>query len=132
MYSELQALDDSYLKIKIQRMLKATLRRPSQLPLLYWLTTEYTAHTETRGKHLNGEILLYPNELKKCEMAFEKLFGLHDIDPITKKPILNADGTIKQKKGRRFAIDFPIKSRNDQIRMRGGSFMQFTTGHRMP
>jgi hypothetical protein len=112
---ELASLDDSYLKKKIQRKLSTALSRSS----LFWFTTEYDTHTETRGKHLNGEILLYPAELKKCEQAFKELFGLHDKDPTTGQTILNKDGTPKQKKALRFAIDFPIDSRVRQIREKG-------------
>lgn len=112
---ELNAMSDSYLKKAIQRKLKDTFG----ITPLYWLTTEYDNQREECGKHLNGEILLHVGEREKCEQAFKELFGLHDIDPATKKPIINANGTIKQKKMLRFAIDFPIKSRRKQARLYG-------------
>lgn len=112
---ELSQLEDSYLKKKIQRKLKTALQRAP----LYWLTTEYDTMTETRGKHLNGEICLYPGEIEKCEQAFRELFGLHRINPDTNQLIRKADGSIRQKKGLRFAINFPIASRNKEAKNKG-------------
>jgi hypothetical protein len=118
---ELNLLSDSHLKKAIQRKLKATLQETP----MYWLTTEYDNQKENSGKHLNGEILLYPNELEKCKQAFKELFGLHRIDPETKKHVLNADGTIKQKNGLRFAINFPISSRNKIAKKEGDFYTVF-------
>jgi len=118
---ELNEMSDSSLRQAIQRKLKHTFG----ITPLYWLTTEYDNHKERHGKHLNGEILLYPGQLEKCEQSFEKLFGLHWINPNTKKPRMNADGTIRQKKGLRFAIDFPIESRRNQARLYGEFYSVF-------
>ena len=118
---ELNLLSDSHLKKAIQRKLKTILH---DVPM-YWLTTEYDNQKEDSGKHLNGEILLQPNELEKCEQAFKELFGQHRINPETKKPIFNADGSIKQKKGLRFAINFPIASRNDTAKKEGDFYSVF-------
>jgi hypothetical protein len=118
---ELNAMSDSQLRQAIRRKLKDTF---GIIPL-YWLTTEYDNHQEQYGKHLNGEISLYPGQLEICKQAFKELFGLHWIDPDTKKPRMNADGTIRQKKGLRFAIDFPIASRRNQARLYGEFYSVF-------
>jgi len=118
---ELNAMSDSHLRKAIQRKLKDTFGATP----LYWLTTEYDNQKEQYGKHLNGEILLQQGELKKCEQALKELFGLHCINPVTKKPRMNADGTIRQKKGLRFAVDFPIESRRNQARLYGEFYSVF-------
>lgn len=118
---ELNAMSDSHLKKAIQRKLKKTL---GETPL-YWLTTEYDNQKETSGKHLNGEILLQPGELEKCKQAFKELFGLYCINPDTGKPRISADGTIRQKKGLRFAIDFPTQSRRNEARKHGEFYSVF-------
>ncbi|EGW20632.1 hypothetical protein [Methylobacter tundripaludum] len=118
---ELNAMSDSYLRKAIQRKLKDIFGTTP----LYWLTTEYDNQKEQYGKHLNGEILLRPGGLEKCEQAFKELFGLHWINSDTKKPRMNADGTIRQKKGLRFAIDFPIESRRNQARLYGEFYSVF-------
>jgi hypothetical protein len=112
---ELNAMSDSHLRKAIQRKLKDTFGKTP----LYWLTTEYDNQKEEYGKHLNGEIFLQQGEREKCEKAFEELFGLHSVNPATNKPRMNADGTIRQKKGLRFAIDFPLDSRRTQTRLHG-------------
>ena len=112
---ELNQLDHDYQIIKIRRKLSAVLNRSP----LFWMITEYKTLQEIKGKHFNGEILLYPGELEKCEQLFKELFGLHNINPATNKSIRNADGTIKQKKCLRFAIRFPIASRYREIRNKG-------------
>lgn len=113
---ELAALNDSYLKKKIQRKLKDTLRGTP----LFWMTTEHKDFKETTGKHLNGEILLYPGELDKVETAFKELFGLTDSIPRFRK-----DGLIKQKTALGHAIDFPIASRNKQLADKGEFYAVF-------
>jgi hypothetical protein len=118
---ELNAMSDSQLKQTIQRKLQDTFGTTP----LYWLTTEYGNHKEQHGKHLNGEILLYPEQLKKCEFAFKELFGLHWVNPDTGRLRMNTDGTIRQKKGLKFAIDFPIESRRNQARLHGEFYSVF-------
>jgi hypothetical protein len=112
---ELQALDDAYLKKKIQRELKSVL---GDTPL-YWITTEYKDSSERRLKHLNFEILLYPGEQDKVKQALQRLSGLYELDPATNKPLRNADGTKKKRAGIGHAVDFPIVSRNREARLRG-------------
>jgi hypothetical protein len=65
---ELSQLDDSYLKKKIKRKLQAVFQNP-----LYWLTTEYDNYTETKGKHLNGEILLRPGGAGKMQAGVQRI-----------------------------------------------------------
>lgn len=103
---ELQALNDSYLRKKIQRELKSVL---GETPL-YWYTIEYKNQSEEKLKHLNFEILLYPNEAHKVEETLKKLSGLYEIDPATNKAKINADGSKKQRKG----LDYAVEFRNDK------------------
>jgi hypothetical protein len=112
---ELQALDDAYLRKKIQRKLKEALGATP----LYWMTTEYKNSAEKQLKHLNFEILLYPGEQDKVKLALERLSGLYAIDPATNKPILNADGTKKKRAGLTHAVNFPTDSRAKEARLRG-------------
>jgi hypothetical protein len=111
----LQALDDAHLKKKIQRELKSVLGATP----LYWMTTEYKNSAEKQLKHLNFEILLYPNEQGKVEQALRRLSGLYEIDPATNKPMLNAEGTKKKRAGLIHAVDFPVESRAREARLRG-------------
>lgn len=112
---ELQALDDAYLRKKIQRKLKEALGATP----LYWMTTEYKNYAEKQLKHLNFEILLYPNEQSKVERALQELSGLYAIDTATNKPIRNADGTKKKRAIITRVVDFPIDSRAREARLRG-------------
>jgi len=114
---KLRALDDSYLRKAIQRVLKTAL----DYTPLFWSTTEYKNSSEKKLKHLNYEIFLYPGEMKKVEPTLEKLSGLYEIDPTTNKPKINADGTKKKRIGLSYAVDFPasIDSRKEQAWLYG-------------
>jgi hypothetical protein len=108
---EQRKLSDKALNKKIQRKLSTALNRKT---VLFWSTSEHETGRDKTLTHRHGEILLFPNELPICRQAFKELFGLYETDPITKQPVLNANGMKKAKPGLSHAIRFSMASRQQQ------------------
>lgn len=98
--TELHSSNGSELNEKIQRKLSSELGRPP----LFWTARENDGGLSKTITHLNGEILLYPGELKKCEQALVKLFRSFAPNTALNKGIQATDGTITAKPLPAYAI----------------------------
>lgn len=81
--TELHGCNGSELSKRIQRKLKAALKRAP----LFWMTRESNDGLDKTITHVHGEILLYPDEQKKCKQALVDLFRYYNPKLAPNKPV---------------------------------------------
>lgn len=118
--TKLHGCNGSVLNKKIQRKLSSALDRT----VLLWTTRENDGSRSCRiVTHINGEILINPDELPRVKKAFKEIFG--SIKKPPKKPTQPADATITSKDALPYAIRFPMGSRNRQAAKYGKFYSIF-------